>query len=153
MKFQELIKRIIEIGKIDPQAENYLKVVIPAATFNGGIGGSSCVEVVNVGTGFDFDKDKLFISSKEKLYVEDEETKVAKIFFHKCLASFVNAKRENDQKYLSRLFKSHFMDCIKTLDIEQNIDKVLAETKRLHEEAARRRKVIHATRDRNQDAE
>jgi len=124
---------------------NEIEVVIPVGTFNGSCGPKSVVDVKSTNVGIDWDNGRYFINQSQELMIEDKETKLAKKFLHKCISALVNAKRTGDNKQLTRSIRDHFDDILKELDIEENIDKVIAETNELAAKARHVRK-IHASR-------
>jgi hypothetical protein len=143
MNLQQFLEDIC--SRIRFSKSNEIEVVIPVGTFNGSCGPKSAVEVKSTNIGIDWDNGRYFINPGQELMIEDKETKLAKKFLHKCISALVNAKRTGDNKQLTRSIRGHFDDIIKELDIEENIDKVIAETNELAAKARHVRK-LHATR-------
>lgn len=73
MELRKLIDLLIRNEEVAIRNhETSTKVVIPIKRV-GTVGGSPSVEVESVGLGFDWDKGKLFITTKENLRIVDED--------------------------------------------------------------------------------
>jgi hypothetical protein len=145
MNIKSFISTLLNTQANDPKYADY-RVVIPASSFNGGIGATPAVDIKGISFGFDWDNGRIFIHPDQKLIVDDKETQLAKKFLHRCLSSLVHSKQSGDHKSLTRNIRNHFNDILKELDIEDNMDRVIAETKELSAKARHMRK-IHATRN------
>jgi hypothetical protein len=114
MKVKEL-KQILD--RLDPDSE----VVIPADHAGCAIGPSSSVDVTSCHGGFDWDSGRVFISSKEKLAINDDNMQAAIKYFRKSIDFYQMAEiGVFNRNQVARELKRYLEDVIKELKETKN---------------------------------
>lgn len=115
MKVKDLIDRLQQMR--DPEAE----VVIHIDPGYGTVGPSPTAPVIGVSGGFDWDSGKVFIDTKEKLYINLEEVRKEAGKLQKILGWYVSSKTGScgmDSKGFNRIVKQMMDDIVKEKKLE-----------------------------------
>ena len=132
--------KVGDLKKMLEHIDDDLEVVIPVHRGTPSVGPHPTVDVQSVGSGFDWDAGRLFVSSKEKLSVEDDFTKWARQFLNWCIDTYYGCLMEGDKKRLSRNLRYYFERIMEESGYGATFEKQLEKTEKLRQEAKEARK-------------
>jgi len=115
MKVKELIERLQQMQDMDAE------VVIHVDVGHGTVGPTPTVDVVSASGGIDWDNGKVFINTKERLYINLEKIRKEAGRLSEILGWYVSSKSGScgmDTKGFIRIVKSHMERIIKEEKLE-----------------------------------